>query len=148
MKLRIRAIIAVASARAAALALALAAAPAVAAPDAADLVVTDAMIYTAAGPTLAQALAVRHGKLLYVGDAQGAAAYVGPRTEVRHAGGRLIVPGLVDAHIHPIDIVDLDVCDLDSAAKSLRELSVFVKACIERYHPAPGRWLRVHQWSP
>lgn len=148
MRLKIRGIIAVGSVLGAVLALALAATPASAAPDAADLVVTDAQIYTAAGSTLARALAVRHGKLLYVGDAQGAVAYVGPHTEVRHAGGRLIVPGLVDAHIHPIDIVDLDVCDLNSAAKSLREISVFVKACIERYHPAPGRWLRVHQWNP
>ena len=135
-------------ARLAACGLALAAAAAPAAPGPADLVVTDAKIYTAAGPALAQALAVRHGRLVYVGDASGAAAFIGPRTTVERAGGRLVVPGLVDAHIHPIDIVDLDVCDLASAAKSLREIAAFVRGCVARYHPAPGHWLRVHQWNP
>jgi predicted amidohydrolase YtcJ len=126
---------------------ALAAAAAPATRDAAELVVTDARIYTAAGPSLAEALAVRHGRLVYVGDAKGVAALIGPHTTVRHAGGRLVVPGLVDAHIHPIDIVDFDVCDLHSASKSLRELSAFVRACVTRYRPAPGQWLRVHQWN-
>jgi predicted amidohydrolase YtcJ len=140
--------LAVIGARLAACVLALVAAAALAAPEAADLVVSDARIYTAAGQELAAALAVRRGRLVYVGDAAGAAAFIGPRTTVRHASGRLVVPGLVDAHIHPIDIVDLDVCDLDSAAKSLREIAAFVRSCIERYRPAPGQWLRVHQWNP
>ena len=126
----------------------LAAAAACAVPAPADLVVTDAKIYTAAGPALAEALAVRHGRLVYVGDAKSAEALIGPRTKVRRAGGRLVVPGLVDSHIHPIDIVDLDVCDLASASKSLRELADFVRACVEHYRPAPGKWLRVHQWNP
>ncbi len=127
--------------------LAFAAAAAPVAPEAADLVLTDARIYTAAGPSLAEALAVRRGRLVYVGDAKGVAALIGPHTTLKHGGGRLVIPGLVDAHIHPIDIVDLDVCDLASAAKSLRELSAFVRTCVKRYHPAPGQWLRVHQWN-
>ncbi len=114
----------------------------------ADLVVTDARIYAATGEPLAEALAVRHGRLVYVGDAKGAAALIGPHTVVDHAHGRLIVPGLVDAHIHPIDIVDLDVCDLASVDMSLRQISTAVRACMQRYHPKPGKWLHVHQWSP
>jgi predicted amidohydrolase YtcJ len=148
MRPTVRRPLAATGARLAAWALALAATATLAAPDAADLVVTDAKIYTASGPGLAGALAVRHGRLVYVGDARGAAAWIGPRTTVRHAAGRLVVPGLVDAHIHPIDIVDFDVCDLNSAEKSLRETAAFVRACVERYHPAPGTWLRVHQWNP
>jgi predicted amidohydrolase YtcJ len=119
-----------------------------AASQAADYVLTDARIYTAAGPRLAEALAVRHGILVYVGDAAGAQAFVGQRTTVERAGGRLTVPGLVDSHIHPLDIVDLDVCDLDSKPKPLRELSAFVAACVQHYRLAPGAWLRVHQWNP
>jgi len=121
---------------------------AAAAPRPADLVVTDARIYTAASPEFAAALAVRGGKLVYVGDAAHARAFIGPHTQVRRLGGRLVVPGLVDSHIHPIDIVDLDVCDLGSAVKSLREIAGFIGACLEHYHPAPGQWLHVHQWNP
>jgi predicted amidohydrolase YtcJ len=121
---------------------------ALAAPEPAEYVLTDARIYTASGGKVAEALAVRHGTLVYVGDAAGVQAFIGKRTTVAHAGGGLVVPGLVDAHIHPLDIVDLDVCDLDSKAKTLRELSAFVAECVKHYHPGAGRWLKVHQWNP
>ena len=118
------------------------------APQAAELVVTDATIYIAdASHRRVQALAVGGGRILYAGSTAGAAAWIGPHTRVEHLGGRLVLPGLVDSHIHPIDIVDLDVCDLASEARSLRELSDFVRACIERYRPAPGEWLNVHEWN-
>lgn len=113
----------------------------------ADFVLTHAKIYTATSPQLAEALAFRQGKLVYVGDQRGAQAYVGPRTRRIDAAGRLVVPGLVDSHIHPIDIVDVGQCDLDSAGKSLQQLAGFVQDCIKRLHVAPGRWLAVHQWA-
>jgi predicted amidohydrolase YtcJ len=119
-----------------------------AAANAADFVLTDAKIYTASGQKLAQALAVRGGTMVYVGDAAGAHAFIGPHTTVERAKGRLVVPGLIDSHIHPIDIVDLDVCDLDSRAKTLRELSAFVHSCVQHYQLPAGQWLRVHQWNP
>ena len=109
---------------------------------------TDARIYTAAGPALASALAVRHGTIIYVGDAVGVKPLIGWRTTVKHLGGRLVVPGLVDSHIHPIDMVALDVCDLNSAAKTLRQLSEFVEGCVKHYRPRPGQWLLVYRWSP
>ena len=112
----------------------------------ADLVVTDARIYTAAG-TEAAALASLGGRLVYVGDRDGVKAFIGDNTRVVHAKGRRILPGLVDTHIHPMDIVELDVCDLDSHPKSLRQLSAFVKGCIEHYKPAPGTRILVHQWN-
>ena len=62
-------------------------------------------------------------------------------------GGHLVVPGLVDSHIHPVDIIDVDQCDLDSVGKSLRQLAGFVQACVKRFHLEPGKWLAVHQWS-
>jgi hypothetical protein len=113
----------------------------------ADLVVTRARIYTSAAAKPAEALAVRKGLIVYVGDAAGAEAYVGRRTEVSRLDGRLVVPGLVDAHVHPAAIVDLDVCDLDSKPLSLRELSAAVAACLRHYKVGHGQWLKVHQWN-
>jgi predicted amidohydrolase YtcJ len=130
-----------------ALAPALAAAPEGAAVLPADVVVTHARIYTAAEPQLAEALAFRQGKIVYVGAASGVQAYVGTRTQRVDAGGHLVVPGLVDSHIHPVDIVDADQCDLNSAGKSLRQLAAFVQECVKHFHLAPGQWLAVHQWS-
>ncbi len=114
---------------------------------AADVVVTHARIYTAAESQLAEALAFRQGKLIYVGDASGVQPYVGAHTQHVDAGGHLVVPGLVDSHIHPVDIIDVDQCDLNSQGKSLRQLAGFVQACVKRFQLAPGAWLAVHQWS-
>ena len=114
----------------------------------ADLVVTDARIYTAdAQHSMAGALAVRDGKLVYVGAAADVLAFIGPRTQVERAGGRLVLPGLFDSHIHPAGIVDLDVCTLKSEAKSLKAMTEFVRGCIERYKIAPGEWVNVRQWN-
>ncbi|MGA2841981.1 MAG: amidohydrolase family protein [Steroidobacteraceae bacterium] len=114
----------------------------------ADLVITDARIYTSATPELSEALAARGDRIVYVGSADGVKRYIGPKTRVEDAHGRLVIPGLVDAHLHPADIVDLDVCDIDSKPLTLRELSAFVRECVARYHPAPSKRLLVHQWNP
>jgi predicted amidohydrolase YtcJ len=119
--------------------------PAGAAP--ADLVLTHARIYTAAGPAVAETLAARNGEIVYVGDAAGLKDYLGPRTRRVDAGGRLVLPGLVDSHIHPIDLVSGDECDLRSAPRSLREISTFIRGCIRHFHPPAGSWLRVQGWS-
>jgi predicted amidohydrolase YtcJ len=121
------------------------ASPAGAAP--ADLVLSHARIYTAAGPALAESLAVSNGQIVYVGAAAGLKKYLGPHTRRVDAGGRLVLPGLVDSHIHPIDLVSGDECDLQSAPRSLRQISAFVRACIGHFHPSAGSWLHVQGWS-
>ncbi len=114
----------------------------------ADLVLTNGRITTEdATRPAAEALAVTGGKLVYVGDAAGVRAYIGPRTRVEDAGGRRVLPGLVDAHIHPIGIAELPSCSLDSRAVSLAELLPFIKACIQRLDIKPGQWVSVEQWN-
>jgi predicted amidohydrolase YtcJ len=112
------------------------------------VLITDARIYTAdAHHSMAQALAIGAGKLLYVGDDDGARAFAGPRTRIERLNGRLVLPGLVDSHIHPTDIADEDVCDLENRIVTLAELSAFAKSCVERYHIAPGEWVSVREWD-
>jgi predicted amidohydrolase YtcJ len=114
----------------------------------ADLVVTNAKIYTAdAKRSMAEALAVRAGKIVFVGPKSDAARFIGPKTQVEDENGRLVLPGLYDSHIHPSGIVDMDVCDLKSTAKSLKEMTAFVADCIQRYKVPEGEWLTVRQWN-
>ena len=114
----------------------------------ADYVLTGAKIYTEdAKHSVAEALAVSGGKIVYVGDAAGAKALIGPATQVEQGDGRLVLPGLVDAHIHPTGIADLDVCSLESQNITLDALPAFVQACIARYHIQPGQWVAVQQWN-
>lgn len=124
------------------------AAPTTQRPAPADLVITQARIYTAdRARSMAQALAVRGSRIVYVGDAGHVREFIGPATRVERLAGRLVLPGLVDSHIHPTDIVERDVCDLKSRAVQLRELTAFVRSCIERYHVPPGQWVSVRQWN-
>ena len=117
-------------------------------PPPADLVVTDAKIYTEdAQHRTVQALAVRDGKFVYAGTAADAALFIGPNTKLERLGGRLVLPGLIDSHIHPAGIVQLDVCDLKSQPKPLAEITDFVRRCIARYHVKAGEWLTVQQWN-
>jgi predicted amidohydrolase YtcJ len=114
----------------------------------ADLVITEARIYTAAADHgYAEALAVSGGRLVYVGAKSGAAEWIGPTTKVESLHGKLVLPGIIDSHLHPSGIVDLDVCYLDSKAKSLEQITGFVRGCIERYKTPAGEWVNVRQWN-
>ncbi|MFO1466964.1 MAG: amidohydrolase family protein [Steroidobacteraceae bacterium] len=114
----------------------------------ADIVVTDAKIYTAdSRHSIAQALAVRAGKIVFVGSSADAQRWVGPHTKVRALKGQLVLPGLFDSHIHPIGIVEVERCDLKGALKTLRKLSAFVRACVERFNLPADSWLSVQEWN-
>ncbi len=70
---------------------------------AADVVFTNARVYTVddARPW-AEAVAVKGNEIVYVGDDDGAEAFIGADTERRDAGGQLLLPGFIDSHVHPI----------------------------------------------
>ena len=69
----------------------------------ADLVLRKGMIYTvAADQSMAEAIAVSGDQIIFVGDEAAADTYIGSDTKVVDLKGRLVLPGLVDAHIHPL----------------------------------------------
>jgi len=69
----------------------------------ADLIVTNAKVVTLdTRAPQAQALAARDGRLLAVGDAATVQRLAGPGTRSVDAGGRTVIPGLIDSHMHGI----------------------------------------------
>jgi predicted amidohydrolase YtcJ len=115
---------------------------------AADLVLSGGTIYTVDQThSVVEALAVRDGKIVFAGSSADAKRWMGPHTKTEQLGGRLVLPGLFDSHIHPIGIIPIQVCDLDSAPKTLRELSAFVRECAGRFKVQDDGWLSVHQWN-
>ena len=69
----------------------------------ADLVVTNAKVVTLdPASTIAQALAVREGRIVAVGTNDAMQALIGSATRRIDAGGRTVIPGLIDSHIHAI----------------------------------------------
>ncbi|ALG09711.1 amidohydrolase [Kibdelosporangium phytohabitans] len=88
---------------------------------AADLVIRGATVHTMdpSRPT-AEALAVRDGLIVAVGDADDVRPHIGARTEVIDASGLVVTPGLVDSHQHPMhgiaDAGAIDAAGLTSVA--------------------------------
>jgi hypothetical protein len=67
----------------------------------ADRVYLHATIYTVDETfSTASAMAVKNGRFVYVGDAAGARARIGPNTLVVDLAGKTVIPGLHDAHVH------------------------------------------------
>ncbi len=50
----------------------------------------------------AQAVAVEGNKIVYVGDKDGAMALCDHKTEVCDLGGKMMLPGFIDGHCHPV----------------------------------------------
>ncbi|MHB8893677.1 MAG: amidohydrolase [Candidatus Geothermincolia bacterium] len=67
----------------------------------ADMVVLSAKVLACDEQgTRAQAVAIKEGKFVYVGDNAGAKEFIGPDTKVINARRRMLVPGFIDAHVH------------------------------------------------
>ncbi len=68
---------------------------------AADLIVVNGRVLTMdeANPK-AEAVAIKDGVLVAVGDHASVEALKGPRTEVIDAGGATVLPGFIEAHMH------------------------------------------------
>lgn len=50
----------------------------------------------------AQAVAIKGNKIVYVGDAAGAKALCDENTEVNDLKGKMMLPGFIDGHCHPV----------------------------------------------
>ncbi|HHW10205.1 MAG TPA: amidohydrolase family protein [Firmicutes bacterium] len=80
----------------------------------------------------ADSLAVRDGKILAVGPGEVVAAYLGKDVEAIDLGGRMVVPGLVDAHFHFASWASgLDEVDLSRAGSLEEALVLIAKAAAE-----------------
>lgn len=115
----------------------------------ADRVYLNGVIFTAdAADSRASALAIRDGRILYVGNDAALAGYIGPSTVKVDLKGRFLMPGLVDGHMHPLEAgTTLLKCSLNYAALTVAELQQRVQACLDQTKTAePDSWLEVVSW--
>lgn len=69
--------------------------------DAADIIVVNANIFTASDAhPRAEAIAIKGARILAVDTNQKIGSLAGPQTKKIDAAGRLVIPGIMDTHIH------------------------------------------------
>ena len=109
----------------------------------AELIVVNGRIATLdAASTTASALAVRDGRLIAVGSDAAVQATAGSATRRVDAGGRTVIPGLIDSHMHAIraalsyatEVNWIDAPSIDEAMRRLRDAAARAR---------PGAWLIV-----
>ncbi|ELZ91104.1 amidohydrolase [Haloferax sulfurifontis] len=94
---------------------------------AADLVLTNAEVHTLGSPDEThEAVAVRDGEVVRVGRTFDVELLAGVETRVVDCGGRVVLPGFIDAHTHlPMvgrSIVHADLSEAGSAAEAVELL--------------------------
>ena len=106
----------------------------------ADLVVTNAEVHTLADPDEThEAFAVRDGRVVRLGTTYDVEFLAGADTTTIDAGGRVAIPGLIDAHTHLLNagrtLVHADLSAADSADEAVALLRERAAAVAE------GEWV-------
>ena len=115
---------------------------------AAELVLLNGRVHTLAGKRQ-QAVAIAGGKIAYVGSDAGAQALAGPGTEVIDLGGRMVMPGIHDGHMHPLSGgLALTAPTLDYRQLNLTEFVAAIRKLLARTtEEEPDGWLSVDLWD-
>ena len=112
----------------------------------ADLVLVNAHVYTVDDSRPhASAFAVRNGLVVFVGSDREARYLAGPRTRIVDAGGKTVIPGMVDAHAHLLGLgTSLRNVQL-AGSKTYEEV---IARVVERAKTAkPGEWILGRGWD-
>lgn len=120
------------------------------APAPADLVLLHGKIHTQdSSRSVAQALAVRGNSIVAVGTDQEIGSFVGPRTRSVDLAGRVVLPGIIDAHTHPAQSAqDLGKCSLDDKPLTPSELKIRVGTCLREHPGDPAQWFEAIMVNP
>src|SRR6187401_3563838 len=108
-----------------------------------DLVLLNGKVVTVdAGSSLQEALAIRGGRILALGRSAEIRRLAGPTTRIVDLGGRTVIPGLIDSHLHAIRAALSFGTEVNwIGARSLKEALGRVSDAARRM--PPGAWLIV-----
>lgn len=96
--------------------------------------------------TVAEAVAVRDGRVVAVGRDRDMRRLVGRRTEVIDLRGRTALPGINDAHLHGLRTgLSLPPYTLNVGLRAIADVAAVVGAAVPRV--APGAWIRGKGWD-
>lgn len=120
----------------------------IAAPPApADLIVHNAKVVTAdATFSVVQAVAVRGGRVAAVGTDADVLNLRGPGTRVIDAGGKTVLPGLIDSHTHPVGAAAAEARGPVPVLDSIPAVQEHVRRAAAG--TPPGRWVVIRYAFP
>jgi len=109
-------------------------------------VLRNGAIYTVdAARSWAESLAIRGDRLVFVGADSDLAPFIGAKTRVVNLGGRFVLPGFHDRHVHPVSGgVELTQCDLN-ASRDREEVLERLRGCAAKLGDRP--WLVGGGWD-
>src|SRR5262245_29180255 len=106
----------------------------------ADLIVHHAKVVTVDVKfSIAEAVAVQDGKIVAVGPDADVLKHKGPKTKVVDAGGKLVLPGLMDSHTHPTGAAISEWKEPLPDPRSLQEVFAFIRKKAET--TPEGEWI-------
>ncbi|MEE4275914.1 MAG: amidohydrolase family protein, partial [Thermoleophilia bacterium] len=111
-----------------------------------DLILTNAVVYAAdAARSRHEAVAVGGGRVVAVGSATEVEGLAGAGTEVLDLGGRVVLPGFIDAHMHASAAVE-ELYDVSLAGcRSVAECVAAVARYAGEHPELPA--IRGYGWS-
>lgn len=110
----------------------------------ADLILTNGNVWPGKDLPRARALAVASGRVVAVGSNEAALAWKGPETRVVDLGGKLVVPGFNDAHVHFLGggfgLLSLDLRPSKDEADMARRIGAYAATLPAGAWVTGGRW--------
>ncbi len=115
----------------------------------ADVIYFNGYIYTADDKNrVVDAVAVRDGYILATGTSDELHQYVGPETESIDLEGKMMMPGIIDGHMHPFwGGIQLFGCHLNYESLTIEQILERVQDHLDK-DPRTGEndWLKVTAW--
>jgi predicted amidohydrolase YtcJ len=113
----------------------------------ADLILRHGVILTVdAADSVAEAIAVRDGRIIAVGTDKAISRLAGPKTQMIDLAGKTVTPGLIDTHAHLLLSGADETLKVNlSGSTSLNELLSQVKARVDS--SASGQWVEGFGWN-
>ncbi|WP_435951929.1 amidohydrolase [Dryocola sp. BD626] len=115
-----------------------------------DVIYYNGILYTAdQHDSFCQAMAIGKGYIVAVGDDEEVLRHATPETELIDLRGKVMLPGIIDSHMHPFwGGKQLRGCNLNYAALSVEETLAIIQKHIDN-DPFSGEsdWLVVRAWQ-
>jgi predicted amidohydrolase YtcJ len=113
----------------------------------ADIVLRNGKIYTADKTrSIKNAIGFRGNTIVYVGNDADVAPLIDSATKVIDLGGKLVLPGLIDTHIHPIlGAVNGAKCSLAGVKGTIETLKPAIKNCLDEDQGSTDDWFEAVQ---